>query len=169
MEVMKMSACKLLFAVVISCILLCCHTSNAGPARQLANLAVRASKIPRSIRAPFRNSEMMTARGFGKRRVPIGDNVGSGSSGTADDAPWSYDKREARKLFEQLVGETGDSVQQMIGEQESFPLDWFANEMTSNPALARTILQRFVDTNKDGLLTMNELISSSGSEGNELF
>lgn len=30
-------------------------------------LAARAAKIPRSIRAPFRNTEMMTARGFGKR------------------------------------------------------------------------------------------------------
>ncbi|XP_058460852.1 allatotropins-like [Malaya genurostris] len=169
MEVIKMSACKLLFVMMLYGILLCYHTSNAGPARQLASLAARASKIPRSIRAPFRNSEMMTARGFGKRRVPIGANVGSGTSGATDDTPWGYDKRETRKFFEQLGGDNGDPVAATIGEQESFSLDWFANEMSTNPTLARTILQRFVDTNKDGLLTTNELITSSGSDGNELF
>ncbi|XP_055529833.1 allatotropins-like [Wyeomyia smithii] len=170
MEVIKMSACKLLFVVVLSCVLLCCHTSNAGPARQLASLAVRASKIPRSIRAPFRNSEMMTARGFGKRRVPIGANVGgsSGNSGATDEAPWVHDKRETIKLFEQLAADNNaDPGTQIAGEQESFPLEWFANEMSTNPTLARTILQHFVDSNKDGLLTSNELISLS--DGNDMF
>lgn len=177
-----MSACKVLFVVVLCSILLCCHTSSAGPARQLASLAQRASKIPRSIRAPFRNSEMMTARGFGKRRAPIGVNVGGSSGGGAvakhvvlEDTPWGYDKREPGKLIEELMADGADSVQLAMngGEQESFPLDWFANEMTTNPALARTILQRFVDVNKDGLLTTSELVSSSSatgaSDGNDLF
>lgn len=35
-----------------------------GPVRTSAS---RVMKIPRAIRAPFRNNEMMTARGFGKR------------------------------------------------------------------------------------------------------
>ncbi|XP_065085717.1 allatotropins-like [Ochlerotatus camptorhynchus] len=174
MEVTKMSVCKLLFLVVLCSVVLCCHTSSAGPARQLASLAARASKIPRSIRAPFRNSEMMTARGFGKRRAPIGANVG-GSSGTSgvkhmiEDAPWGYDKQEAGKLIEELTADNSDSVQQIMGEQESFPLDWFANEMSTNPTLARTILQRFVDNNKDGLLTTNELLSSGVSDSNDMF
>lgn len=177
MKIMKMSPCKVLFVVVLCSVLLCCHTSSAGPARQLASLAARASKIPRSIRAPFRNSEMMTARGFGKRRVPIGANVGgsSGSSGVkhvADETPWGYEKREAGKLIEELVADGVDSLQMAgVGEQESFPLDWFANEMTTNPALARTILQRFVDTNRDGILTTSELISTpaAASDSNDLF
>lgn len=43
-----------------------------GPARSLASaVAAKAIKIPRSIRAPFRNNEMMTARGFGKRSQQI--------------------------------------------------------------------------------------------------
>lgn len=43
-----------------------------GPARSLASaVAVKAFKIPRSIRTPFRNNEMMTARGFGKRSQQI--------------------------------------------------------------------------------------------------
>lgn len=44
--------------------LLSCH---AGPASQIALAAARASKIPRSIRASFRNPEIGVARGFGKR------------------------------------------------------------------------------------------------------
>lgn len=180
MKIMKMSPCKVLFVAMLCSVLLCCHTSSAGPARQLASLAARASKIPRSIRAPFRNSEMMTARGFGKRRVPIGANVGgSGGSGTAvvkhvaDETPWGYEKREAGKLIEELVADGVDTMQMAgAGEQESFPMDWFASEMTTNPALARTILQRFVDTNRDGILTTSELISSpvaAASDSNDLF
>jgi hypothetical protein len=60
---------RIMFVVVISSILLSYHTSAAGPARSIALAASRAIKIPRSIRAPFRNSEMMTARGFGKRAL----------------------------------------------------------------------------------------------------
>ncbi|XP_055628585.1 allatotropins-like [Toxorhynchites rutilus septentrionalis] len=172
MKVMKMPACKLLFVVVLSSILLCCHTSSAGPARQLASLASRASKIPRSIRAPFRNSEMMTARGFGKRRVPIGSNTG-GSSGSVnhvvDEMPWGYEKHDTGKMIEELTRDRLDSVQQIGGEPESFSLDWFVNELSANPALTRTILQRFIDTNKDGLLTTKELINSGTSDGNDLF
>lgn len=181
-KIMKMSPCKVLFVVMLCSVLLCYHTSSAGPARQLASLAARASKIPRSIRAPFRNSEMMTARGFGKRRVPIGANVGGGSSGSgtavvkhvADETPWGYEKREAGKLIEELVADGVDTMQMAgAGEQESFPLDWFASEMATNPALARTILQRFVDTNRDGILTTSELISTpaaaTGSDSNDLF
>lgn len=179
MKIMKMSPCQVLFVVALCSVLLCYHTSSAGPARQLASLAARASKIPRSVRSPFRNSEMMTARGFGKRRVPIGANVGGSSgSGSAvvkqagDEAPWGYEKREGGKLIEELVAD-GVATLQMAGagEQESFPLDWFANEMATNPALARTILQRFVDTNRDGILTTSELISTpdAASDNNDLF
>jgi hypothetical protein len=64
-----MSVYRTLFFVVISSILLSHHTMSAGPARSIALAASRAIKIPRSIRAPFRNSEMMTARGFGKRAL----------------------------------------------------------------------------------------------------
>ena len=46
-------------AAILSVTVVC-----GGPARTSAS---RAVKIPRAIRAPFRNNEMMTARGFGKR------------------------------------------------------------------------------------------------------
>ncbi|XP_055590546.1 uncharacterized protein LOC129742642 [Uranotaenia lowii] len=174
-KLIKMSICKLLFVVVLSSILLCCHTSSAGPARQLASLAVRASKIPRSIRAPFRNTEMMTARGFGKRRAPIGANYGGGPPAGSgkhplDESSWPYEKREVSKILDELTSEGADSGQMVNGvESESFPLEWFANEMSTNPVLARTILQRFVDTNKDGQLTTNELIGPNTGDSNDLF
>lgn len=60
-----MSGYRLLFLLAVSTTILC-QCTYAGPVRTLA-LAARAAKIPRSIRAPFRNTEMMTARGFGKR------------------------------------------------------------------------------------------------------
>lgn len=50
---------------LLSTILL--HTCHAGPAGQIALAAARASKVPRSIRASFRNPEIGVARGFGKR------------------------------------------------------------------------------------------------------
>uniref|UniRef100_A0A182P1I3 Allatotropin n=1 Tax=Anopheles epiroticus TaxID=199890 RepID=A0A182P1I3_9DIPT len=178
---MKISIYKLLLLVALSTVMLCCHTSEAGPARQLASLAARASKIPRSIRAPFRNSEMMTARGFGKRRAPIGVSFGSGrpshhtlSPGDGEAATWTEEKHDIGKLMEDLASLDQNDPQQpqvqlIAGDQEtSFPLEWFANEMSTNPTLARSILQRFVDTNRDGLLETNELMPGAGANGNDL-
>ncbi|XP_050080950.1 allatotropins-like [Anopheles maculipalpis] len=187
MEIMKMSINKLLLLVALSTVMLCCQTSEAGPARQLASLAARASKIPRSIRAPFRNSEMMTARGFGKRRAPIGVSFGSGrpshhtlSTGDGESVTWTEEKQDIGKLMEDLASlDQNDPQQQqqqqsqaqqlIMGDQEnSFPLEWFANEMSTNPTLAKSILQRFVDTNRDGLLETNELMPGAGANPNEI-
>uniref|UniRef100_A0A182MXF4 Allatotropin n=1 Tax=Anopheles dirus TaxID=7168 RepID=A0A182MXF4_9DIPT len=181
---MKLSIHKLLLLVALAAVVLCCQTSEAGPARQLASLAARASKIPRSIRAPFRNSEMMTARGFGKRRAPIGVNYGSGRSaahhtispGDGEAASWAEEKHDIGKLMEDLANLDQNDLQQpqpqqlLVGEQEnSFPLEWFANEMSTNPALAKSILQRFVDTNRDGLLETTELMPGpTGTNANDV-
>lgn len=63
-----MSSCRIVFLLAITITLLSESLTYGGPARSLGLAAARsASKIPRSIRAPFRNTEMMTARGFGKR------------------------------------------------------------------------------------------------------
>lgn len=59
---MKMQ--RIFLLSIFSLMLVSCH---AGPASQIALAAARASKIPRSIRASFRNSEIGVARGFGKR------------------------------------------------------------------------------------------------------
>uniref|UniRef100_A0A182SPZ8 Allatotropin n=1 Tax=Anopheles maculatus TaxID=74869 RepID=A0A182SPZ8_9DIPT len=182
---MKVSIYKLLLFVALATVMLCCQTSEAGPARQLASLAARASKIPRSIRAPFRNSEMMTARGFGKRRAPIGVSFGSGrpshhtlSPGDGESVTWAEEKHDIGKLMEDLASldqndpqqqQQQQSQQLIIGDQEnSFPLEWFANEMSTNPTLAKSILQRFVDTNRDGLLETNELMPGTGANANDI-
>lgn len=63
-----MSNYRLVFLIAISAAFVCQSCTYGGPTRSLASVvASRAAKIPRSIRAPFRNTEMMTARGFGKR------------------------------------------------------------------------------------------------------
>lgn len=49
----------------------------------------------------------------------------------------------------------------------SFPIDWLANELSENPALAQIILQRFVDANHDGTISANELLPATTSETNE--
>uniref|UniRef100_U5EU06 Putative allatotropin n=1 Tax=Corethrella appendiculata TaxID=1370023 RepID=U5EU06_9DIPT len=165
-----MADCKLLFLIVsTTTILLCCHTINATPARQLALAASRVSKIPRSIRAPFRNSEMMTARGFGKRRVVLGGPGGGGGGRhfqTNEEIPWNYEKREIKYLndLSQQQQDLSDSIQQLLSEQSSLPdnipIDWLTNELSTNPHLIKNILQRFIDTNKDGFLSPNELLAA---------
>lgn len=63
-----MSNYRVVCALALVIALLSLTSVYGGPARSLASVvAARAAKIPRSIRAPFRNNEMMTARGFGKR------------------------------------------------------------------------------------------------------
>lgn len=63
-----MSNCRVLYMLAIVAVLLRLSVTSAGPARSLGSvIASRTVKIPRAIRAPFRNNEMMTARGFGKR------------------------------------------------------------------------------------------------------
>lgn len=44
----------------------------------------------------------------------------------------------------------------------SFSIDWLANEMSGNPSLARAILHRLVDTNKNGHVTAREMQNPSG-------
>lgn len=51
----------------------------------------------------------------------------------------------------------------------SFPIDWLAREMSGNPILAQTILQRFVDANHDGAISAQELIALTSPEANENF
>lgn len=60
--------CRVLCLMAVVIAILGVTSVYGGPARSLASvMAARTAKIPRAIRAPFRNSEMMTARGFGKR------------------------------------------------------------------------------------------------------
>lgn len=93
-----MAGYRIFFLIVLSTTVLCCHTSDAGSPRQLVSLTAgrSPSKIPRSIRAPFRNTEMMTARGFGKRgngiQYPMGLNV-------KDSKLFSFDNNNNKKFL----------------------------------------------------------------------
>ncbi|XP_055692655.1 allatotropins-like [Lutzomyia longipalpis] len=153
------SLCRMLFFVMVSAAVFL-HSSHCGPARSIALVATRAAnKIPRSIRAPFRNTEMMTARGFGKRAQMI----------KVKDVPWNYGKRETHFL-DDMAPENTDPFEQIISDNsiESFPIDWFVNEMTNNPILTKSILRRFVDTDKDGILTAHELLTGATMSPHQL-
>lgn len=167
----------LLFAFV--CATFVWHQARSSPARAMAyNTFNRDAKIPRTIRAPFRNREMMTARGFGKRSQVVkykegecgnknaGEeslaNLGNSSdllltfSCTAVESPWMLTKNDLTD---------GDSLdfdpmEQMVSESsmESFPIDW----LVASPALTRAMLSRFLDTNRDGILSAQELLAAGG-------
>lgn len=67
-----MSKNRVLWALVIVTAFFGVTCVYGGPARGLVSgVPAKAIKIPRSIRAPFRNNEIMTARGFGKRSQEI--------------------------------------------------------------------------------------------------
>lgn len=150
------TGCRLLFLVALSTTILCNSLTHGGPARSFALVAARASKIPRSIRAPFRNNEMMTARGFGKRSQLAKFKEG--------EVPWSFGKQGDSKFYNDLIAD-GDTIDEIFNDQsmESFPVDWLATEMASNPALAHAILHRFVDANKDGIVTAHEMLAPLSS------
>ncbi|XP_054288935.1 allatotropins-like [Macrosteles quadrilineatus] len=43
-------------------------------------------------------------------------------------------------------------------EANSFPADWFADELQNNGELARLIVHKFIDSNQDGELSADELL-----------
>lgn len=124
--------------IIISIALFLCYIVNAGPARSLALATVqRGSKIPRSIRAPFRNTEIMTARGFGKRSssIPIGaitlfpNNHNSiklpsllfNSNNNQYDEGWNYGKRETKFYLDEQHNNdaNNENFEEIFNEQVS--------------------------------------------------
>ncbi|XP_052741751.1 allatotropins-like isoform X1 [Bicyclus anynana] len=85
----------------------------------------------------FKNLEMMTARGFGKRAELYGmDNF------------W-----ENLEAAQEKDGQDADQK-----TLQSIPLDWFVNEMVNNPDFARSVVRKFIDLNQDGMLSSEELL-----------
>lgn len=71
LSVPKMSKGQLLLFAFV-CAAFVWQEARSSPARAIGyNSFSRDVKIPRTIRAPFRNREMMTARGFGKRSQAV--------------------------------------------------------------------------------------------------
>ncbi|PSN48534.1 hypothetical protein C0J52_05924 [Blattella germanica] len=85
---------------------------------------------PRTIRG-FKNVALSTARGFGKRDGAL----------------------------EYLTGNANNAAEQNPDRMpESLPVEWFVEELRTNPELARIIVHKFVDADQDGELSAEELL-----------
>lgn len=53
-----------------------------------------------------------------------------------------------------------DPMEEMVrgSNLEQFPIDWLVEELMASPVLTRTVLSRYVDRNKDGIVTTKELM-----------
>ncbi|XP_037975052.2 allatotropin isoform X2 [Plutella xylostella] len=130
----------------------------------------------------FKNVEMMTARGFGKRDRPAArperdveytseekprsgratPRFKSPSVGVARD----FGKRDSEdevygldNFWESL--ETSPEREVVDADDktvESIPLEWFVHEVLSNPDFARSVVRKFIDLNQDGMLSSEELL-----------
>ncbi|KAL0270892.1 UNVERIFIED_CONTAM: hypothetical protein PYX00_008165 [Menopon gallinae] len=99
---------------------------------------------PRTIRG-FKNAALSTARGFGKRDgfYQSGDSVND----LVEDARRAY---------------LGEMLKEPPETERYFPVEWFVEELTGNPKLARLVVKKFIDQNQDGELSAEELFRSAG-------
>nr|AAY68370.1 allatotropin [Samia ricini] len=159
--------------VVVVAVCLC--LADSAPEARLVR-----TKQQRPTRG-FKNVEMMTARGFGKRDGPH----------SRTEHPISYESHPRKKFnpknslmvaydFGKRSG-NDDNVDEVYGLEnfwdmlesaserenqdsndentlESIPLDWFVNEMLNNPDFARSVVRKFIDLNQDGALSSDELL-----------
>lgn len=141
------------------------HQAVAGPAHTLAlTMASQAAKIPRTIRAPFRNTEMMTARGFGKRSesVRLIDCKFIIKSSSPPSPSFLSGKKTIN--FQLTVpssiefSEDGVHFEEAAEGGHRFPLNFIVDELLANPPLLRQLVRRFIDVNNDGIITQQELM-----------
>nr|QDK59881.1 allatotropin variant 1 [Cydia pomonella] len=122
---------QLLLVVAAFCVL-----SDGAPDTRIAR-----AKQQRPTRG-FKNLEMMTARGFGKRgRVSTRSEL------------YGLDN-----FWETLAAPEREGQEMEDDKLESIPLDWFVNEIVNNPDFARSVVRKFVDINQDGMLSSDELL-----------
>ncbi|XP_063623738.1 allatotropins-like isoform X1 [Cydia splendana] len=122
---------QLLLVVAAFCVL-----SDGAPDARIAR-----AKQQRPTRG-FKNLEMMTARGFGKRgRVSTRSEL------------YGLDN-----FWETLAAPEREGQEMEDDKLESIPLDWFVNEIVNNPDFARSVVRKFVDINQDGMLSSDELL-----------
>ncbi|XP_050675271.1 allatotropin-like isoform X6 [Leptidea sinapis] len=146
----------------------CLCLAEAAPVGRLTR-----SKQQRPTRG-FKNVEMMTARGFGKRartehesrktfkprcmHLMTAKDFGKRSDNNdVNDEVYGMDN-----FWESLEG-TQEKDGQETDEKpvESIPMDWFVNEMLNNPDFARSVVRKFVDQNQDGILSADELLRNT--------
>nr|AAZ30065.1 allatotropin [Samia ricini] len=122
--------------VVVVAVCLC--LADSAPEARLVR-----TKQQRPTRG-FKNVEMMTARGFGKR-----------------DGPHSRTELYGLENFWDMLESASERENQDSNDEntlESIPLDWFVNEMLNNPDFARSVVRKFIDLNQDGALSSDELL-----------
>ncbi|XP_050675270.1 allatotropin-like isoform X5 [Leptidea sinapis] len=154
----------------------CLCLAEAAPVGRLTR-----SKQQRPTRG-FKNVEMMTARGFGKRARTERDVVHqrtsertsrgipifkSPSVGIARDFGKRTPELESEVYGMDNFWESLEGTQEKDGQEtdekpvESIPMDWFVNEMLNNPDFARSVVRKFVDQNQDGILSADELLRNT--------
>ncbi|XP_072947442.1 allatotropin-like [Epargyreus clarus] len=98
----------------------------------------------RVTRGTFKpNANVLIARGYGKRNQRENGEV-YGMDNFWENLEPSPEKDGQDANEDKMV--------------ESIPLDWFVNEMLSNPDFARSVTRKFIDLNQDGMLTSEELL-----------
>ncbi|CAG4946912.1 unnamed protein product [Parnassius apollo] len=157
--------------VVIVVVAVCLCLADGAPEARLTRKQQRPTR-------GFKNMEMMTARGFGKRdrpsaraehnyeaprrifkpktRLMVAPDFGKRSDNDdINDGVFGFDN------FWDTLENTQEKDNQDINEEktiESIPLDWFVNEMLNNPDFARSVVRKFIDLNQDGVLSSEELL-----------
>ncbi|CAB3247709.1 unnamed protein product [Arctia plantaginis] len=161
-------------AVVVAAVACLCVVAGAPDGR------LTRTKQQRPTRG-FKNVEMMTARGFGKRDRPhtraepqagyeghprrrfdpknslmVAYDFGK-RSGNDENVDEVYGLDNFWELLENAPDREGmDGADEKT--LESIPLDWFVHEMLNNPDFARSLVRKFVDINQDGMLSSDELL-----------
>ncbi|XP_047516841.1 allatotropin-like isoform X3 [Pieris napi] len=128
------------------------------------------SKQQRPTRG-FKNVEMMTARGFGKRAQTRSERFEEVRPTFIPHVKLmvarNYGKR-GDEMNEEVYGldnfwENLEAIQEKEAQDdektlESIPMDWFVNEMLNNPDFTRSVVRKFIDLNQDGELSADELL-----------
>ncbi|XP_073946926.1 allatotropins-like isoform X2 [Choristoneura fumiferana] len=169
---------QFLLVCVAACV---CLSEGAADGR------VARAKQQRPTRG-FKNVEMMTARGFGKRDRPstrtahgylgfdplittdgkkriafhLGDvpMMTAGRFGKRSGNDETAEEVYGLDNFWEMLESPEREGQDMNDDKtlESIPMDWFVNEMVNNPDFARSVVRKFVDINQDGMLSSDELL-----------
>lgn len=121
-------------AVVVA---VCLCLAEGAPDGRLARKQQRPTR-------GFKNVEMMTARGFGKR----------------DRSHTRAELYGVNNYWDMLENAPEREGQEANDDKtlESIPLDWFVNEVLNNPDFARSVVRKFIDLNQDGMLSSDELL-----------
>uniref|UniRef100_A0A8D8SCI4 EF-hand domain-containing protein n=1 Tax=Cacopsylla melanoneura TaxID=428564 RepID=A0A8D8SCI4_9HEMI len=105
-------------------------------------------------------ASLQTARNFGKRSSTTTGGFpedGEMDGGLISGGQGGFGGGDTESLYN-LIKENFSSDNAMADRQ--FPINWLVRQLTNNSYLIKLFLTEFVDTNKDGYLSTEELTSS---------